>query len=89
MAFKNKCYKFFRFRTAGIKREGSPGEIWLFDGLKDIDYSWEDFMNESIIICRETRGGFTLDNIKELSFEEHNYVLKESERLQRESVSNG
>ena len=54
-----------------------------------MDYDYTNFLDESMLICRETNGGFTLGDIKNLDFDEHNHILEEALRLQKERLKNG
>jgi len=69
--------------------ESRPDDLWLFKGLRYIDFSWKEFLGECILICRETKGGFTLSDIQNLSFDEYQFVLKEAFRLQKQEVGDG
>ena len=57
--------------------------------IENIDFSMNDFFTEAVLICRETRGGFSYDNIRELSYSDFDYLAKMAFKLQPKDDNNG
>ncbi len=77
-----KYVKFFRFRSRLLNETG-PTENWLYDAFKNIDFSREDFLEGSIIICKLTKGGFSFDNICGLFYDEYVKLFEILNKLQK------
>jgi hypothetical protein len=61
-----------------------PGQwMGLIKSISNIDFTPEAFLKESILICRETKGGFTFRDIKDLDYDEYLLVVNEADRLQK------
>ena len=59
--------------------------MWMFNAVKEIDFSYTDFMKESFLVHRESYGGITRQDLKDMDFKEYLEIVNYADYMQREN----
>ena len=50
--------------------------LWLFDSIREIDFSLKDFIKESFLVCKESQGGITYQDLRAMTFDDYLETVK-------------
>lgn len=56
--------------------------LWMFNAIKEIDFDHKRLITESFLVCRESQGGITYQDLKEMDFEQYCDTVDYADYLQ-------
>ena len=62
--------------------EMRPDWLWLFDAIKKIDFNFTDLVKESFLVNRQSYGGISLEDLKNMNYEDYWNTVKYAEKLE-------